>query len=228
MEAGVVEIVESGPSGRPRDPEMERKAQHSALKLFGLYGWSGFTLGAVAEDAHIGKSSLYLRWKNKEDLLVSAFDECRAFFEGEATGLDDQRLLRDQMLDVVRHRIDMYYTPTGLAVGRVMLEYQADPGRLQTIFDKTAGVASARQRARFKRAEAQGELRAGAPLIRIADAIEGSMLVHMLIAPTAVRERAKAQLDQYPATLIATVLDPWLTDVGRGIAPRPWLEGAAS
>lgn len=58
--------------GRPRDPDVDRRIIEAALQVFGLSGWSGFSMEAVARTAGVGKASLYLRWSSKADLLTEA------------------------------------------------------------------------------------------------------------------------------------------------------------
>lgn len=43
--------------GRPRDPDVDRRIIEAALQVFGLSGWSGFSMEAVARTAGVGKAS---------------------------------------------------------------------------------------------------------------------------------------------------------------------------
>ena len=58
--------------GRPRDPQLEERALEATLAVFGERGWVGLTIDEVAARALVGKSSIYLRWKDKETLLAAA------------------------------------------------------------------------------------------------------------------------------------------------------------
>src|SRR3712207_5859861 len=62
-----------GPApGRPRDPDVDRRVATAAVELYGEVGWAGFNIDAVARRAGVGKTSVYLRWSNRLDLLVDA------------------------------------------------------------------------------------------------------------------------------------------------------------
>ena len=44
----------------------------SALEEYTEHGWAGFTMDGVARRAGFGKSTLYLRWADKDALLTDA------------------------------------------------------------------------------------------------------------------------------------------------------------
>src|SRR3954451_13068508 len=58
--------------GRPRTPGAEDKILTAALEEYGERGWAGFTMDAVARRAGVGKSTVYLRWRDKDSLLTDA------------------------------------------------------------------------------------------------------------------------------------------------------------
>ncbi|MHB1489011.1 bacterial regulatory protein, tetR family [mine drainage metagenome] len=58
--------------GRPRDPDLEARALEATLAVFGEKGWTGLTIEEVSSRAKVGKSSIYLRWKDKATLLAAA------------------------------------------------------------------------------------------------------------------------------------------------------------
>jgi AcrR family transcriptional regulator len=58
--------------GRPRSPGAEQKILHAALEEYTEHGWAGFTMDGVARRAGFGKSTLYLRWADKDALLTDA------------------------------------------------------------------------------------------------------------------------------------------------------------
>ena len=59
-------------AGRPRDPLLEQRVQDAACRLYGVAGWAGFSIDAVAREARVGKSSIYLRWPNNTALLLDS------------------------------------------------------------------------------------------------------------------------------------------------------------
>ncbi len=61
-------------AGRPRDPEVDQRILRAAAEVVGEDAWSKFTVDSVSERAGVGKTSIYLRWPNKKDLLASALE----------------------------------------------------------------------------------------------------------------------------------------------------------
>lgn len=58
--------------GRPRRPDTEARAYEAALRVFGDRGWSGLSLDSITSLAKLGKSSIYLRWSSKTEILTQA------------------------------------------------------------------------------------------------------------------------------------------------------------
>lgn len=71
MTSGDIEPVRRA-RGRPRAPGVERKVLHAALEEYTEHGWAGFTMDGVARRAGVGKSTVYLRWQDKDSLLTDA------------------------------------------------------------------------------------------------------------------------------------------------------------
>jgi AcrR family transcriptional regulator len=64
--------------GRPRSEQAETAIIKAALDLFAEDGVDGVCVEAVAARAGVGKATIYRRWANKEDLLVSALASLKA------------------------------------------------------------------------------------------------------------------------------------------------------
>src|SRR6185312_7111436 len=64
----------SAGTGRPRDPALEERVRQAACDLYGRVGWSGFSIDAVAREARVGKSSIYLRWSDQTALLLDTLE----------------------------------------------------------------------------------------------------------------------------------------------------------
>jgi AcrR family transcriptional regulator len=72
--------MESGPKkmGRPRDPGLDSRILATAIELFIRAGWRDFSMDEIARRAQVGKATLYLRWKSREDLLHDALSQAFA------------------------------------------------------------------------------------------------------------------------------------------------------
>lgn len=185
----------------------------AALDIYGKLGWSGYTLGKVAAQAKLGKSSLYRRWSGKADLLLDAFTETDAFFARHLAEIEDLPFAM-RIRQVVRHRLGSYFTPTGLAVIRLNVENQADPSEVGEVWTKSIGRAVLRTRRLIHAAIDSGELRPDTSLLTLGDALEGAMIMHALATPAELRERTLAHLDSYASELVDRLVGPWLTQAG--------------
>lgn len=56
--------------GRPRDPDVDKRALAAARAILAGEGLAGFTADAVAAAARVGKASIYRRWRTLDLLLV--------------------------------------------------------------------------------------------------------------------------------------------------------------
>ncbi|MGW4409428.1 TetR/AcrR family transcriptional regulator [Nonomuraea sp. NPDC004702] len=75
-------IQDSGtarPAGRPRSEKAEKAIIDATLDLIGEgMGVSELSIEAIASRAGVGKTTIYRRWSNKEDLVVDALSTLKA------------------------------------------------------------------------------------------------------------------------------------------------------
>ncbi len=229
----------SGPKrgrGRPRDPELVARAQRACLDIFCERGWNGLTLDEVATRAHVGKSSLYLRWSDKADLLASALrgiqeetaeaDEEAGAPEApsaEATaGPGDlpcaegaaSLTLRDYLVAHAQRRADLYLGEHGLAMLRLYAEARAHPELFVQIRDEAMTRFVRLERKRVQAAITAGDLPPTASPTRILDAVEGAVLMHILVTPPDLVGRMRTGLTGY----IEQMVDDQLR--AAGFSPR--------
>lgn len=58
--------------GRPRSAEADKAILDAALRLLYEHGYSGMSMEAVAEEAGVGKTTVYRRYRDKADLVTAA------------------------------------------------------------------------------------------------------------------------------------------------------------
>ena len=61
------------PSGRPRDPGIDRAILQAAAKLVLTHGLRTVSIDAIAAEAGVGRMAIYRRWPNKAAIVMSAF-----------------------------------------------------------------------------------------------------------------------------------------------------------
>jgi AcrR family transcriptional regulator len=86
------------PRGRPRDPRVEGVVLSATRDLLLERGFGRLTIAAVADAAGVGKGTIYLRWPDKESLVVAALGDVWEPLVAPDTGTlreDVRAVLRD-------------------------------------------------------------------------------------------------------------------------------------
>ncbi|WP_116114370.1 TetR/AcrR family transcriptional regulator [Austwickia chelonae] len=198
--------------GRPRDPDVECRALETALEIFSRKGWFGFTIGAVAQRAKVGKSAIYLRWGSREQLLLDAFREIRPFEETPR----DTSSVREAVAAHLVQRMTVYFTPVGLALMRLQVEYEADPEQFDSLWRTVIGASLEATRKLLVTASAKGELVEDAPTAVIAEVLDGVCLARAVAVPVGEHSSALDDVESWAQQVVEHVVDPWLT-VGRAV-----------
>jgi AcrR family transcriptional regulator len=179
------------------------------LEVFSEKGWTGLTLDEVATRAKIGKSSLYLRWPDRQALLAAALrgvqQEHDGGGDGAEAGADDGHAstgtptpsLRDYLVAHARRRADLYLGEYGLAMLRLYAEARANPEIFSEIREEAITTFVRDERRRVQDAIESGDLPATASAVRILDAVEGAILMHILVTPPGLVARVRAGLADY-------------------------------
>jgi len=58
-------------AGRPRDDALDDRIAAAALSVLRVRGFEGFTVEAIAEQARCGKTSIYRRFRNRDEILAA-------------------------------------------------------------------------------------------------------------------------------------------------------------
>lgn len=197
--AGTEASVRRGP-GRPRHADTEARAYRAVLELFGQKGWSGLSLDGVATHAGIGKSSIYLRWKDKRDLLLDALRDLDTHLYAPAE--NEQVGIRDYLLAHTKARAELYLGEHGPALAHLYSAAQANPAEFEEIRKEGISRGLLSFASRIEQAVEAGELPADTPVDQLLDAIEGAVLVHIILSTPSSKARLKDGIDDYVTTLI--------------------------
>ncbi|MGC5626708.1 TetR/AcrR family transcriptional regulator [Georgenia sp. Z1344] len=127
--------------GRPRNADAERKAFAAVLELFGQRGWAGLSLDAVAAEAGLGKSSIYLRWTDKQALLIDALKHVDVTVVAPDADGADAPTVRDLLIFAANRRISQYGGTFGPALYRLNIEARIYPDVFDTIWQETIGAS---------------------------------------------------------------------------------------
>ena len=188
--------------GRPRDPAVDQRVAQAAVQLYGEEGWAGFTVDAVARRAGVGKASIYLRWPNKEALLIGALAGRVARVADIDTGS-----VRDDLVELARQLLASFLGDAGRATVRLLTEVDTAPavsGQLTEL--REAQILAAR--AVVRRGINRGELHPDTSVTLLLDAIGGGCLNHVLATPGHLRQAMADGVDAYAEQLVDFVLGP--------------------
>ena len=188
------------PTGRPRDPAMERKVQVAACRVYGRHGWSGFSIDAVAREAGVGKASIYLRWSDKHALLVDVLSSTLI-----RPGDVDTGSLRGDLVALARHHVGSYVGEHKEAALRMTTEAPLTP-ELRATWEAWRESQVLAARATVRRGIARGELPRDASVTLLLDAMFGAALMHALVTPDELALRTESDVEDYATALADFVL----------------------
>jgi AcrR family transcriptional regulator len=187
--------------GRPRTPGAEEKILTAALEEYGEHGWAGFTMDAVARRAGVGKSTVYLRWPDKDTLLTAAVTSRGSELTGVDTGSFEEDL-RGLALNMLRH----FRSTAGWAGMRVTFDCASTPERLGEFTGAVNEVHGRAVEQICSRAVERGEMRPDFPSGAVIGAIYGAALVYALSVRLEGRLDAEGDLETRADDIVTMVL----------------------
>jgi AcrR family transcriptional regulator len=184
--------------GRPRTPGAEERIMDAALEEYGEHGWSGFTMDGVARRAGVGKSTVYLRWQDKDTLLTDAVSR-----RGSAISPVDTGSLEG---DLRQHAVTLfrfYRDPAGWATLRIYVDVAGAPERLRGFLETIGAMHTEFVEELVARAVNRGEAPAGTSGATIAEIVYGAAMMHSMrvrleggqLSDEDIEERAQMLVD---------------------------------
>jgi len=151
-----------------RSARVVKEVLAAALSAFAEQGYARLSIEDVALRAGVNKTTVYRRWPSKVELLGAAFLTLR----DDDPPPPDSGSLRDDLLQILRHRAAQMVTPQRRALMQALLLGNMDP-ELQTILKRLRDERPAIPAVVFTRALQRGELAKGSDLQLIAGALLG-------------------------------------------------------
>lgn len=185
----------------------------AAIEEYSERGWAGLTMDGVAKRAGVGKSTIYLRWTNKEDLVAAAV---RTLAEN-ITPLDTGSLRGDfELLATLLQR--QYGSPLGWGLVRILID-TAGSGEGVAELQEVNEAHRAAALAILERAVERGEVRPDVPGQLAINSLYGTLTIYRMMQPyDSIRG-----LDPEPEEVVQQVVDfllqalqPWLIDGAAG------------
>jgi AcrR family transcriptional regulator len=186
--------------GRPRAADAEDRLARAAVDIYGTEGWAGLSIGSVAKRARMGKSSLYLRWSTKGELLADAFDLFGAHVEAVDTGN-----IRTDLIALSMRLVDAFDGPAGLANLRLQIDAATVP-ELRDVERRMRETQVAAAREIVKRGIARGEVPSTVPVGLLLNAVCGGVVNYTNTRPPEDRPLDRREAENFCARLVDLVL----------------------
>ncbi|MFI6580563.1 TetR/AcrR family transcriptional regulator [Embleya sp. NPDC050493] len=171
--------------GRPRSEEAERAILDATLRLLDEHrSIAAISVEAVAQEAGVGKATIYRRWPGKEALIVAAVEAAEAMpavLKGRSLREDLVLVLEHMRLQAVDKRGD------GL-MGMLTGEMRSHPELHRRYHEVVVEKRRAILRGLLQRGVDSGELRADLPMEVLMDLVTGPILVRKLVRENASLE----------------------------------------
>jgi AcrR family transcriptional regulator len=176
--------------GRPRSTEADAAILDATVELFAEAGFEGLTIEGVAARAGVGKGTIYRRYPNKLDLVLSAV-RCyaRAGEPAPDTGTTrgDVGVLVDDFVTVLTD------TPVGRLVPNLMVARRRVP-ELELAHAEITDEARSRSATVVRRAVARGDFRVGVDADLVADMFAGAVFYRFVVTRKPLDERFRGGL----------------------------------
>lgn len=163
--------------GRPRDPRVDRAILDAAREILADSDVASLSFEAIAARAGVGKTTIYRRWRTKEDLLLALFADTAE----QTIGVDDVGDTRRELLQLVASLVDASNMTSPVALHAVVAELAHNP-RLRASFttlilDRRRGETAAV----LVRGIARGDLRPDLDLVAAHEMLMGPLSYRLLL-----------------------------------------------
>lgn len=183
--------------GRPRDTDADARIMAAAIEEYAEHGWAGYSVNAVARRAGVSKSTIYLRWSDKDALLADSVTARTHDIEDVDTGT-----LRGDLEALAANLLRHYLDPLGWATLRMAVDAagSASPPRFAEQVTRRHRLAA---EGILRRAVDRGEASADLTESLVTEALYGTITMLALTLPPERRTTGEDQV----ASIVAPVVD---------------------
>lgn len=140
--------------GRPRDTTRNVAIEKAAIELLREVGYENITIESVALRAHVSKTTIYRRWKNKPELIADAVHHY-AFCKSPSI---DTGTLRGDLVEVISEKVKTMKSADGQLIAGLMAMARTDSDLAAVLTQSLSDYASAAHSEIFDRAVSRGEI----------------------------------------------------------------------
>ncbi|MDE0231783.1 MAG: TetR/AcrR family transcriptional regulator [bacterium] len=162
--------------GRPRDPEVDRAIVRATLKALADHGYRGMSIEGVAEEAGVGKTTIYRRYASKVEMVVAALSTLR----DPGHSLPDTGRVRTDLSGMMALARTTLLRGFSL-MGAVLVEEDRNPELLKLVRERIIGPRRDEAVTMLQRAVDRGEIRPDVDPEAAVHAIVGSLFMRRLL-----------------------------------------------
>jgi AcrR family transcriptional regulator len=183
--------------GRPRSPDADSAILGAAVLLLSESGFQGMTMDQVARRAGVGRTTVYRRWRTKEDMISKALAGLVADFDVQVSGD-----LRADLFFLTRWLVDgLLNSPMGRLVPQLAAQMISDPDFPENYMDTwVCPWREAAQRA-FSRGQEEGMVRTDADLTAAVDLLAGVVILRLFLG------KCQPMTDEQVENIVSLILE---------------------
>ncbi|MEM7715047.1 MAG: TetR/AcrR family transcriptional regulator [Cyanobacteria bacterium P01_A01_bin.68] len=166
--------------GRPRSIESHRAILKATLELLSEVGYERMSIEGIASRAKVGKSTIYRRYKGKEELVADAIESIR-----EEVVIPDTGNIWTDIDALIENAARITFNPLGKqAVATIISSASSNPEFAQIYSEKYLQPRKEAFAVVIKRAKARKEVQFDLDASFIFDVMSGMMLYGLIFPPT--------------------------------------------
>jgi AcrR family transcriptional regulator len=168
------------PLGRPRSAESHQAILQATLEMLAMVGYERMSIDAVAARAGVGKTTIYRRYKSKEELVADAIESFR-----EEVVIPDTGNLWSDIDAIIENAAQISLTPLGRqTVAMIISSASSNPQFAQLYWTKYLQPRRKAFAVVLERAKVRNEVQVDLDSDLVFDAMSGIMLYALIFPPT--------------------------------------------
>lgn len=180
VQGGSANLAPSRPrAGRPRSSTVDRQILETAIRILQADGYPSLNIERVAEESGIAKTTIYRRYKDRQDLAaaaIAALLEAHGAFRAPDTGScrADLEIASAAMVSVGTS------SPVLSVLGAVLSERHREADLVERMWARAFGPHHATLAAILQRGIDRGEVRAGLVIQTTVEILVGAVIARLI------------------------------------------------
>ncbi len=171
--------IDKKPPGRPRSQQSHQAILQATLEMLAKVGYERMSIDAIATLAGVGKTTIYRRYKSKEELVADAIESTR-----EEILIPDTGNLWDDIDAIIANAAQITLTPLGRqTVAMIISSASSNTQFTQLYWEKYLQPRRQAFAVVIERAKARNEIQGNVDANLVFDAMSGIMLYALIFPP---------------------------------------------